>query len=125
MKLWGFIQFDPSYIMEYFSTSGRTLRTGSWLCCHKTDYISVSNFTESHKKVISSRLSYLPIQMKPEIPVKTGSFRRFAVVKIFAIRPRKFFKSSFPKMRGRKNFASISMYLYGIYNDFTMIGLKK
>ena len=31
MKLWGCIQFDPGYCMGYFSTSGRNLKTGSWL----------------------------------------------------------------------------------------------
>ena len=74
MKLWWCIQFDPGYDMGYFSTSGRELKTGSWLFCHETDYISVSNFTVSYQKVISSRLGHLPIQLKPEILVKTGSF---------------------------------------------------
>ena len=38
MNLWRCIQFDPDYGMGYFSTSGRDLKTGSWLFCHETDY---------------------------------------------------------------------------------------
>ena len=56
----GCIQFDLSYCMGYLFTSGRNLKTGSWLFCHETDYISVKNFTMSHQKKIWSRLGYLP-----------------------------------------------------------------
>ena len=76
MKLWRCIQFDSGYCMGYFSTSGQILKTGSWLFCYETDYISVSKFSVSHQKVSSSRLDYLPIQVKPEILVKTGSFHK-------------------------------------------------
>ena len=52
----GVFTVDPGYCVEYFFTSGRNLKTGSWLFCHETDYISVTNFTMSHQKVIWSRL---------------------------------------------------------------------
>ena len=35
MKLSEYIQFDPGYCMEYLSTSGRNLETGSWLFAMK------------------------------------------------------------------------------------------
>ena len=66
MKLWGCIQLDKGSFMGYFSTSGRNLKTGSRLLCYETYYMSVSNFTVSHQKVILSRLGYLPIYVKPE-----------------------------------------------------------
>ena len=67
----------PELFHVVFSTSGRNLKTESWLFCHETDYILISNFTVSHQKVISSRLGFFSIEVKPEILVKTGSFRKF------------------------------------------------
>ena len=123
MKLWGCIQFDLGYCKGYFSTSGRNLKTGSWLFCHENHYVLVLNFTVSNQKVISSQLGYLSKQVKTEIPVKTGSFRKFkfmtshiqytchmtpnvcwffcwfTAVKIFELHPRKF-QIVFSKMRG-------------------------
>ena len=49
MKLSEYIQFDPGYCMEYLSTSGRNLETGSWLFALKLTMFWHKFFLESIK----------------------------------------------------------------------------
>ena len=65
-----------------FSTSGRNLKTGSWLFCHETDYISVSNFTVSHQKVILSRF-WVDLPSDIRETGKTGENRKFSAISIY------------------------------------------